>query len=58
MKADWDTQEQCDMFALYLAESAEVEDRVKVNEGYGYNESEWESFQYGWNAAKKHFKVE
>jgi hypothetical protein len=57
MKKDWDTQEQCDMFDEYLAVSADIEDRVKVNVGYSYSESEWESFQYGWNAAKKHFGI-
>ena len=25
---------------------------------YGYSELEWEAFQYGWNAAKKHFGIE
>jgi hypothetical protein len=25
---------------------------------YGYDELEWEAFQYGWNAAKKHLGVE
>ena len=24
---------------------------------YGYAELEWEAFQYGWNAAKKHFEM-
>lgn len=57
MKKDWETQEQCDMFDNYLAESADIEDRVKINNGYGYSESEWEAFQYGWNAAKQHFGV-
>ena len=58
MYRDYDTKEQVDMFYEYLVESAEIEDRVKYNNAYSHNESEWESFQYGWNAAKKHFGVE
>jgi len=55
---DWDTAEQCDLFYEYLEISADINDRVKVNDAYGYSESEWEAFQYGWNAAKQHFGVE
>lgn len=58
MKKDWDTPEQCDMFDEYLIQSAEIEDRTKVRNAYSYSECEWESFQFGWNAAKKHFGVE
>ena len=58
IKRDWDTQEQSDMFDVYLEQSADIEDRVKVNNGYGYGECEWWAFQYGWNAAKKHFGVD
>lgn len=55
MNKDWDTPEQCDMFDDYLEVSADINDRVKWNNAYGYAECEWEAFQYGWNAAKQHF---
>ena len=55
MTEDWDTQEQCDLFDEYLA--ATGEDRQRYKEAYGYNEAEWEAFQYGWNAAKKHVGI-
>ena len=54
---DWDTQEQVDMFDEYLEETADLYSRPKHHQGYGYDESEWEAFCYGWNAAKKHFGV-
>ena len=54
---DWDTVEQVDMFDEYLVETAELQDRVKHKNAYGYDEAEWEAFCYGWNAAKTHFKI-
>lgn len=58
MKWDRDTQEQCDMFDEYLEETADLEERPRVGAGIGYGECEWEAFQYGWNAAKKHYGIE
>lgn len=55
MKEDFDTQEQCDMFDTYLKDTGE--DRTTYRGSYGYDESEWEAFQAGWNAAKKQFGV-
>ena len=59
MSQDWDTQEQCDLFDTYLVETADYHDgrRRSIAGAYGYSESEWEAFQFGWNAAKKHFGV-
>jgi len=46
-----------DMFDEYLKETGE--DRQKYKDAYGYGDSEeWEAWQAGWNAAKKHFGVE
>lgn len=53
----WDTQEQIDMFDLYLEETADLHDRPKRHKAYGYDEKEWEAFCYGWNAARKHYGV-
>jgi len=56
VKEDRDTQIQCDLFDDYLEEHHDG--RVKhIFGAYGYDEAEWEAFQYGWNAAKKHFKI-
>ena len=55
---DWETQTQADMFDHYLETTADYEDRVKVNKGYGYSECEWHAYQHGWNAAKLYFTVE
>ena len=54
---DWDTQAQCEMFDVYCKATSEVEDRIQVNRALSYSESEWEAFQYGWNAAKLYFTV-
>lgn len=54
---DWDTQAQIELFDRYCAATAQVEDRVQVNMALSYQESEWEAFQYGWNAAKLYFSV-
>ena len=57
MKQDRDTPEQVEMFHQYLKDT--VYDRSISGSGaLGYSEHEWEAFQYGWNAAKKHFGVE
>lgn len=56
MKEDFDTWPQIDLFNEYL--EATGDDRQKYKEAYGYDEAEWEAFQAGWNAAKKHFKAE
>ena len=52
---DFDTQPQCELFDEYLANTGE--DRQKYKNSYGYDEAEWEAFQAGWNAAKRHFGV-
>jgi len=57
MKNDWDTQEQSDMFDEFLEDTSDSRTRSWTL-SYGYDELEWEAFQYGWNAAKKHFRVE
>lgn len=54
---DWDKSEQVDMFNQYLEETADTQDRLQFEQGYGYDEHEWEAFCYGWNAAKKYFGV-
>ena len=55
---DYDTEAQCNTFGDYLHQSAGIEDRIKINKAYSYQESEWEAFQSGWNAAKVYFTVE
>ena len=55
MKQDWDTTEQINAFHEYLVNTCE--DRMLVHGRFGYNEEEWEAFQYGWNAAKKYFGI-
>ena len=57
MKQDWDTAEQSDMFDKFLADTSDSRSHTWTG-AYGYNELEWEAYQYGWNAAKKHFGVE
>jgi hypothetical protein len=57
MTKDWDTPEQCDMFDEYLEKTSDGRN-TSLSGAYGYNEAEWEAFQYGWNAAKKYFGVE
>lgn len=52
----WDTQEQVDMFQEYLEETEELQDRNRNGAALGYDETEWEAFCYGWNAARKHFQ--
>jgi hypothetical protein len=54
---DWDTQAQIEMFDYYLATSADIEDRIQINNALSYSECEWEAFQSGWNAAKQYFQV-
>ena len=54
----WDTQEQVDMFQEYLKETEELQDRNRHGAALGYDETEWEAFCYGWNAARKHFGVQ
>lgn len=58
---DLDTKEQCESFDEFVAESANVHGRCRT-EGvqgpvYSYDEAEWEAFQWGWNAARKHYGV-
>jgi hypothetical protein len=56
MKEDWDTQEQSDMFDEFLDDTSDS--RSQTWKGWhGYDELEWEAFQYGWNAAKVYFGV-
>lgn len=54
---DYDTQEQCDAFEEYLKEFPHGRVQHPANGAYGYKEEEWDAFQSGWNAAKKHFLV-
>lgn len=56
VKRDRDTQAQNDMFEEYLTEYSDGR-RQHHTGTYGYDEAEWEAFQSGWNAAKKHFGV-
>ena len=57
MKKDFDTWPQIDSFDEYV--DGNCEDRQQTLSGaYGYGEEEWEAFQAGWNAAKKHFGIE
>jgi len=56
MKKDWDTQEQSDMFDLFLDDTSDSRSHSWTG-AYGYAELEWEAFQYGWNAAKVCFGV-
>lgn len=56
MTEDWDTQEQCDMFDEYLKDTSSGRS-ISLFGARGYDELEWEAFQSGWNAAKKHFGV-
>jgi hypothetical protein len=55
---DRDTQEQVDMFNDYLIITESSADRTRVGSSLSHSEDEWEAFQYGWNACKKHFGVE
>ena len=56
MRKDWDIQEQSDLFHEFLDDTSDSRTRTWT-QAYGYDELEWEAFQYGWNAAKKHFGV-
>ena len=58
MKKDWDTEEQVDMFDKFLDDTSDSRPHSVMTGAYGYDELEWEAFQYGWNAAKEHFGVE
>jgi len=59
IKQDRDTTEQNVLFEQYLKNKAELEDRIRRGSwAYSYDEVEWEAFQYGWNAAKRHFGIE
>lgn len=52
---DFDTSGQNEAFAKYLVDTGE--DRQKYKDSFGYDECEWEAYQAGWNAAKRHFGV-
>lgn len=54
MKKDWDTAEQCVAFDEYLTDTSDSRTHIVMTGALGYNEAEWEAFQYGWNAAKKY----
>jgi len=59
IKQDRDTAEQGTEFELYLKETSVLEDRIQRGSwAYSYEDCEWEAFQYGWNAAKRHFGIE
>ena len=55
MTEDFDTRSQNEAFEDYL--KATGEDRQKYRNSFGYDEIEWEAYQAGWNAAKRHFGV-
>jgi hypothetical protein len=57
MRKDWDTQEQCDLFDEFLKDTSDSRSHSFMTGAHGYDELEWEAFQYGWNAAKEHFGV-
>lgn len=57
MKRDWDTPEQVEMFDEYLKDNPDGRP-ASLSRALGYSDAEWAAFQYGWNAAKKHFGVE
>ena len=56
MKQDWDTPEQVDAFDEYVKDNPDGRS-VSPSGALGYDDEEWVAFQYGWNAAKKHFGV-
>lgn len=61
-KFEWDTQEQNRKFQDFLMETCDIYSRTyRLIDGkpiFGYDEAEWDAFQYGWNAAKEHFGVD
>ena len=58
MKLDIETEEQCNLFDEWTKLTADFYDRHRsVSGAVGYQEIEWDAFQEGWNAAKKHFGV-
>ena len=59
IKRDIDTEEQCNLFDEWTKLTADFYDRQRSRSGaVGYEEREWDAFQEGWNAAKRHFGVE
>ena len=59
IKRDIDTEAQCNLFDEWTKLTAEFYNRQRSRTGaVGYEEREWEAFQEGWNAAKKHFGIE
>ena len=59
IKRDIDTEAQCNLFDECTKLTAEFYDRQRSRSGaVGYEEIEWDAFQEGWNAAKKHFGIE
>lgn len=58
MIRDWDTKAQCDLFDQYLKDTEYGRQVHKPTGTLGYLDEEWLAFQYGWNAAKKHFGIE
>jgi hypothetical protein len=59
IKRDIDTEEQINLFDEWTKLTADFYDRQRHHSGaVGYEEREWDAFQEGWNAAKKHFGVE
>jgi hypothetical protein len=57
MKQDFDTQEQVEAFHEYC-DNYPAGRQISMAGGYGYTDAEWQAFQEGWNAAKKHFGIE
>ena len=54
---DWDTQPQCEMFDIYVKQNPGGR-QVHHTGTLGYDDCEWQAFQFGWNAAKLYFTVE
>ena len=58
MKRDIETEEQSNLFDEWTKLTADFYNRHQSIYGaVAYEEIEWEAFQEGWNAAKKHFEV-
>lgn len=51
-----DTKEQVEAFDCYLVETSELYSRPRIHKAHGYDEAEWDAFQYGWNAALNSLK--
>lgn len=56
---DKDTEKQCNVFDEWTQKTAEFYKRQQHPSGaVGYGDIEWDAFQEGWYAAKKHFGIQ